>query len=639
MQTFAEKSSVPAHSARSVFADPNRDTVQGFELGLESTPMNPLQAKLNQTSSVAIQMKLQDSFSQSPRLVAQAKLGEKLAQRKASIQAKCDMCEVSESEEKLKKLKKESDPGEDEDDTVIQSKAVDNPASPETPVPAANNTGLPDNLKTGIESLSGMSLDDVNVHYNSSQPAQLQALAYTQGTDIHVGPGQEQHLAHEAWHVVQQKQGRVQPTTQLQNVAINDDFGLEREADVMGGKALQRKNALTENPQPAKSSISSSSLAVVQRVKFDSINKDIEPGDLTEHDFTKYSTAKLNSLLSELQEKAKSDEQNAGAYNSASETVKKIIQERIVKEEESRKQLQEYQYRVEELEKLSDGANFDAGRIRGQINLNLDFLFNFYKDNQNIGFGFESLFKKIKQGRDGWDSEAAPYMRELFLGLSELGRGGVQFGAKGGVGGDVVTGLGTDEVTTIQSKYFTGESLHNVESDIQKGIEQLGGKYGETPVPNSTLVVDTVVANPNLASQFSLELVNKLVEEALTQATKSLDLPRQELPIHQILIALPTKRVQFRIAIHQGMIQSIIPIEINPMRFDLPELHTTSDGNSIKDLFKEVEAIQGFLLQKRQELEKLKSIISSIQEKIEKIHADAEEDEDGGGFGFGFGDY
>lgn len=35
----------------------------------------------------------------------------------------------------------------------------------------ANNTGLPDNLKTGIENLSGMSLDDVKVHYNSDKPA------------------------------------------------------------------------------------------------------------------------------------------------------------------------------------------------------------------------------------------------------------------------------------------------------------------------------------------------------------------------------------------------------------------------------------------------------------------------------------
>ncbi|MCD7937372.1 MAG: DUF4157 domain-containing protein [Tannerellaceae bacterium] len=104
--------------------------------------------------------------------------------------------------------------------------------------PTQNNTGLPDNLKTGIESLSGFSMDDVRVHYNSGKPTQLQALAYTQGTDIHVAPGQEKHVPHEAWHVVQQKQGRVQPTMQLQGVNINDNEGLEKEADVMGGKAL-----------------------------------------------------------------------------------------------------------------------------------------------------------------------------------------------------------------------------------------------------------------------------------------------------------------------------------------------------------------------------------------------------------------
>lgn len=101
-----------------------------------------------------------------------------------------------------------------------------------------NNTGLPDNLKSGIESLSGMSMDSVRVHYNSSQPAQLNALAYAQGTDIHVAPGQEQHLPHEAWHVVQQAQGRVRPTMQMKDgVPVNDDAGLEHEADVMGGRA------------------------------------------------------------------------------------------------------------------------------------------------------------------------------------------------------------------------------------------------------------------------------------------------------------------------------------------------------------------------------------------------------------------
>jgi Domain of unknown function (DUF4157) len=107
--------------------------------------------------------------------------------------------------------------------------------------PQPNRTGLPDRLKTGIETLSGIAMDDVRVHYNSAQPAQLQALAYTQGTDIHVAPGQERHLPHEAWHVIQQAQGRVKPTMQLKDrVAINGDKALEREADVMGNKALQR---------------------------------------------------------------------------------------------------------------------------------------------------------------------------------------------------------------------------------------------------------------------------------------------------------------------------------------------------------------------------------------------------------------
>lgn len=100
-----------------------------------------------------------------------------------------------------------------------------------------NNTGLPDNLKAGVESLSGFSMDDVKVHYNSSQPATVQALAYTQGTDIHVAPGQERHLPHEAWHVAQQLAGRVEPTTEVGGMPVNDNIDLEHEADVMSARA------------------------------------------------------------------------------------------------------------------------------------------------------------------------------------------------------------------------------------------------------------------------------------------------------------------------------------------------------------------------------------------------------------------
>src|SRR5258707_9545623 len=101
-----------------------------------------------------------------------------------------------------------------------------------------NSTGLPTALQTGIETLSGLSMDDVHVHYQSAMPADLDALAYTQGTEIHVGPGQEQYLPHEAWHVVQQMQRRVRPTLQLQGQTVNDDQGLEKEADAMGAKAV-----------------------------------------------------------------------------------------------------------------------------------------------------------------------------------------------------------------------------------------------------------------------------------------------------------------------------------------------------------------------------------------------------------------
>lgn len=111
--------------------------------------------------------------------------------------------------------------------------------------PRPNQTGLPDQLKTGVENLSGFSLDEVKVHYNSEKPVQLNALAYAQGNEIHLAPGQEKHLPHETWHVIQQAQGRVQPTIQLkEGIPVNDDKGLEHEADVMGAKALANATQL-----------------------------------------------------------------------------------------------------------------------------------------------------------------------------------------------------------------------------------------------------------------------------------------------------------------------------------------------------------------------------------------------------------
>jgi hypothetical protein len=81
-------------------------------------------------------------------------------------------------------------------------------------------TGFPHALKMGFAAL-GHPINPI-VHYNSSKPAQLNAFAYAQGNDIYLGPDQEQHLPHEAFHVVQQKQGRVTATRQLYSISRRD---------------------------------------------------------------------------------------------------------------------------------------------------------------------------------------------------------------------------------------------------------------------------------------------------------------------------------------------------------------------------------------------------------------------------------
>lgn len=129
--------------------------------------------------------------------------------------------------------------------TVLQdNRAAAEPVAQRT---AASPGGLPEQLKSGIESLSGMSMDHVRVHYSSPKPAQLNAHAYAQGNEIHMAPGQSHHLPHEAWHVVQQAQGRVRPTAQMGGTSVNDEHGLEAEADSMGARAaalpVQRREA------------------------------------------------------------------------------------------------------------------------------------------------------------------------------------------------------------------------------------------------------------------------------------------------------------------------------------------------------------------------------------------------------------
>jgi hypothetical protein len=201
-----------------------------------------LAGDLQSSSQVKAQHSLAEQMNAASPVAAQLKkLKEKPAQAKSKLeekkpkQLKSDGVAQGKREEKKRPAQKKAKDKEKPRQAMFAGRGA--PAQLEE-APAINRTGLPDQLKAGVEGLSGLALDDVKVHYNSAKPAQLNALAYAQGTDIHVAPGQEKHLPHEAWHVVQQHQGRVQPTTQTKGVAINDEAGLEHEADVMGAKAV-----------------------------------------------------------------------------------------------------------------------------------------------------------------------------------------------------------------------------------------------------------------------------------------------------------------------------------------------------------------------------------------------------------------
>lgn len=120
-----------------------------------------------------------------------------------------------------------------------------------TPVQETNKkkeqgTGnVPKGLKDKIEKESGVSLDDVTVHYNSQEPFKHEANAFAKGNEVFLAPGQEELLSEELWHVVQQKQGLVKATGTENGEPMNDAPDLERLAkkgqSETGGKEQEEK--------------------------------------------------------------------------------------------------------------------------------------------------------------------------------------------------------------------------------------------------------------------------------------------------------------------------------------------------------------------------------------------------------------
>ncbi|MCH5271853.1 MAG: DUF4157 domain-containing protein [Lachnospiraceae bacterium] len=142
-----------------------------------------------------------------------------------------------------------------------------------------NRTGIPAQLKERLEQSTGISLDDVRVHYNSALPAKLDAWAYTKGNEVEIGPGQERHLPHELGHVVQQKLGAVRANAMHSSgVALNTDPGLEYQADEIGaGKRVaivQRMEHNGNQRKPYATSRPSYAAGQVQKVWNNAIQPD-----------------------------------------------------------------------------------------------------------------------------------------------------------------------------------------------------------------------------------------------------------------------------------------------------------------------------------------------------------------------------
>ncbi|HIY38521.1 MAG TPA: DUF4157 domain-containing protein [Candidatus Agathobaculum merdigallinarum] len=91
---------------------------------------------------------------------------------------------------------------------------------------------LADAMRAQFERQFGLPMDDVRIHRDSAEPAKFDAGAYTYGTDIFIGPGQEELLNHEMTHAAQQKLGQVRPTGMEHGMAVNRSPALEHSADI-----------------------------------------------------------------------------------------------------------------------------------------------------------------------------------------------------------------------------------------------------------------------------------------------------------------------------------------------------------------------------------------------------------------------
>jgi len=149
--------------------------------------------------------------------------------------------------------------------------AVDPQSSPAAVQKKKNNAGMTQEVRAKMEDVFKTDLSNVKIHTDSPKAQELGAMAFTQGEDIHFAPGHfkpnashgRKILGHELAHIVQQRSGRVKPTTSEAGLPVNDSNSLEQEADNLSFRAMHAKsNAPQPDAVPAPVQAQSASMEV-----------------------------------------------------------------------------------------------------------------------------------------------------------------------------------------------------------------------------------------------------------------------------------------------------------------------------------------------------------------------------------------
>lgn len=110
-------------------------------------------------------------------------------------------------------------------------------------------TNIVTQMKKDFERRNGLSFANVQVHFHSSKPAKVGAVACIQGADIDIASGYEWALPHELGHYPQQALGLSQATCSINGLPVDASPERERDANrrcwaVQNGTATRSATAL-----------------------------------------------------------------------------------------------------------------------------------------------------------------------------------------------------------------------------------------------------------------------------------------------------------------------------------------------------------------------------------------------------------